>query len=301
MATKKKLELTTSLVSMWGMFCTYHGWANPDYILHEDMIGQDFKNRESDIHPDYYFLHFDNEEYMKVINERTHIFMDEFLTDLLKDELYIDIEYIGQGYNCPKEYNFRGDRHDFDVIADSFQPLVDYCVEHEDFTEFLKDRYSSRDGFISFTSNNTEDILNDIENDEMAAWGAMFSFFIQENSDTSDLAYNVQEALSQDMYYSDFVDYTELDEFMEDLNKGDMSMLYLESTWRKALFERHLGSIDLINSLVQNNYIKKSEDKLVEMVIKELDLDEEFHTEIVQKSVRSVIREIESHTLKLEL
>ena len=303
MATeKKRLELTTELVGMSGYFCTYWGYAKSDYILHEDMIKEDFEEGYTDIHPDYYWLHFDNEKYMKEISDRTHEFMDEFLSDLLKDKFDIDIEYFAEGYNAPKEYNFRGDRHDFDIVAESFQPVLDYCLEHKDFDQFLRDKYSSRDGFMSFTANNREDLLKDIEDNDMTAWGAVFSFLIDQETHRDDIVYKVIESLGQDMFYTEFVEYEALEEFMEELKSGDFNIMLLDHEWQQALFERELGSIGLIKDIATTMYREHSIEDVVDTVLDKLGMDrDDSKRGIIEQSVKDVFNEIESHNLKLDI
>lgn len=299
---KQKLELTTELVSMSGLFCTYHGYASSEYILHEDMIEQDFEEGETDIHPDYYWMYFDNKKYLERINERVHEFMDEFLSDLLKDLFDIEIEYFAEGYNTPQFYNFRGDRHDFDIVADTFQPVLDYCLQHEDFEEFLKDRYSSRDGFISFTSNNVEELMLDIKADQMTAWGAVFSFVISKEVDRDSLVSQVIEVLGQDLFYTEFVDYKPLEDFLEELQSSRLDLMIVESDWQKALFEREIGNLGLVKEMSYTMYKNHSVGEITDVLLEKLGMDADDHKRsIIESSVKSVFNEIESHNLKLEL
>lgn len=299
---KQKLELTTELVSMSGLFCTYHGYANSEYTLHEDMIEQDFEEGVTDIHPDYYWMHFDNKKYLEKINERTHEFMDEFLYDLLKDLFDIEIEYFAEGYNTPQFYNFRGDRHDFDIVADTFQPVLDYCLQHEDFEEFLKDRYSSRDGFISFTSNNVEELMLDVEAGQMTAWGAVFSFVISKEVDRDSLVYQVSEVLGQDLLYTEFVDYKPLEDFLEELHSSRLDLMIVENDWQKALFEREIGNLGLVKEMSYTMYKNHSVGEITDVLLEKLGMDADDHKRtIIESSVKSVFNEIESHNLKLEL
>jgi hypothetical protein len=297
---KKKLELTTGLVGMSGYFCTYHGYAGAEYVLHEDTIQQDFEEGLTDIHPDYYWRHFDNSKYMEVINKRTHEIMDEFLTDLFKHELDMDITYVADGYNCPQFYNFREDRHNFDIEADTFQPLIDFCINHKDFPNYLKEKYSSRDGFISFTSNTVEEILEDLKVDQMTAWGALVSFFIDQHLDEDSFTYEVIEKLGQDMLYTEFVDYTVLDAWMEDLKAGRIADCDLESEWQEALFDRYIGNHGLLRELVNDGYTTQSPEQVVEQFTKLLSLEESVRP-LALKAVEKMFAEIADQTLKLDL
>jgi hypothetical protein len=299
---KKTLELSTALVGMSGLFCTYWGYGNSENTLHEDMIESDFEEGHTDIHPDYYWTNFNSKKYMEAINERVHSFMEEFLYDLLKEKFGIEVEYLADGYTSPREYNFGGDEHNFDLVAESFEPVLDYCLNHEDFEGFLKDNYSSRDGFISFTANSVDELLQDIVADEMTAWGAVFSFLISQEVDRDSLTYVVVEALSEDMYYSEFVDVTELDEFLEELRTKRLGHLTLDTEWKVALFNRDIDDLGNINMLVKELYRTETFNDIVEKILQDLGIEtDDSKRTVIEKFVRSVFEEIESYNLKLEI
>lgn len=86
----------------------------------------------------------------------------------------------------PREYNFRSDAIDFDVevdtdwVSDTFAMLS----QQEDFKSFLKKRFSSRSGFISFIPDNTADFeeLTDPSNDDY--WklvSAIVTYYVDED------------------------------------------------------------------------------------------------------------------------
>jgi len=135
----KKLELTTDLIGVGG-FCTYHGAGNTEYTLHEDLIREDFKEGQTDIHPDYYWMHFDNTKYMKDWNEKVQDYLEANLVSDFKRVLGMDIIYTDCGYSSPREYNFRGDWNLFDIECESFVPLLRFCLSRQKaFGKFLKE------------------------------------------------------------------------------------------------------------------------------------------------------------------
>ena len=86
----------------------------------------------------------------------------------------------------PREYNFSSDAIDFDVevdtdwVAETFAELS----QQEDFKSFLKKRFSSRSGFISFIPDNTADFeeLTDPSNDDY--WklvSAIVTYYVDED------------------------------------------------------------------------------------------------------------------------
>ncbi len=84
-------------------------------------------------------------------------------------------------FESPSEYNFRTDVLDFTIEVDEvelLQKLVD-LKDNADFAEFLKQHYTSYDGFMSFTPNNHADIeaaIVDKNNDFERSVGALISF-----------------------------------------------------------------------------------------------------------------------------
>ena len=88
----KKLSLSTNLIGLDGTFCTYWGRGKTEDTIHEDSIEQDFYNGDTDVHPDYYFMNFDNNKYMEDWNDSVQDFVEEYLCDIFKDVLGIDIK-----------------------------------------------------------------------------------------------------------------------------------------------------------------------------------------------------------------
>ena len=165
MATKKKLELSTNLIGLDGFFCTYWGYGKAEHCLYEDRIKEDFEDCETDIHPDYYFSHFDNKKYMESWSKRVLDVVEELFNDLAI-ELGIDIEFEAGGYSSPREYNFRHDVSNFSISVDEPLKIIAVCLgEKEDFEEFLIENYSSYDGFMSFTANTLEEVIEDLAYD----------------------------------------------------------------------------------------------------------------------------------------
>lgn len=298
----KKLELTTGLIGVNGVFCSYWGYGKSEFILNEDAIQYDFEEGETDIHPDYYFSNFDNDKYMKDLSEKVHYFLDEQLTDLFKDVLGIDIDYQCEAYSSPREYNFTTDMHNFDITSDGFDKLVEYCLEDEEkFAQFLKDHYTSCDGFMSFTANNIADLLDDAEDGEMTAWGAMVRYLVENEINMDHFTMDANEAMMQDMFYSEYVDYSELEDWIDDLKNGRLIYGELDEEWQKALFER-----DVVNTVVfktkMNDLYKSglSHKKMVEKIAEDLQLGEIAIDSLVS-GVKLYCQEVEQNNHKLKI
>lgn len=278
------MELTTELIGING-FCTYWGYGNSEYTLHEDMIKEDFENGDSDIHPDYYFTYFDNDKYMKVWNNRVQAYLSEYIIDTLNYTLGAsDWEYIEEGYYSPKFYNYGGDKNLFSLNGD-WELIFNYCRNNEKFEKYLKDNFSSRDGFISFGANNIPDWEKAVLDCDSIAYGAALGFILH----TEGEGINAYDAF-EDLFYSEFVDCTALDEFLKSPDFSDMN------EWQKALVDR--GDVNIfenVKSLIAYAYgAGKSEEEICK------DMEEVFDYDL-SNLVQNYIKQTADQTLKLDL
>jgi hypothetical protein len=298
----KKLELTTGLIGVNGIFCSYWGYGQAETILNEDMIEYDFEENVTDIHPDYYYSNFNNARYMKALSERVHCFLDEQLTDIFKDVLGIDIDYQCEAYSSPREYNFTTDMHNFDISSKDFDKLIEYCLKNEEkFAKFLKDHYTSCDGFISFTANNIPDLMEDAESDDMTAWGAMVSYLVSNEIDEQSFIYEAIEAMGRDMYYSEFVDYSELDEWLDDLKNGRLLYGKLDEEWQKALFNRDIANTIVFESKVSEMYTTgMSHKEMAEKISKDMGLHD-VAIDSILSGIKLYCDKVEEYNYKLDI
>jgi hypothetical protein len=140
------------------------------------------------------------EEYdstIELVNEK-YDGRDEFYQQVLDDAP----EYIQQSFDdyelpikiipdtCkwyhPREYNFSSDAIDFSIeidtdwVASKFAELS----SNPDFVSFIKKRYSSYDGFISFMPNTVEDFETLGDPDDSDYWkivSAIVSYYVEQN------------------------------------------------------------------------------------------------------------------------
>lgn len=78
---------------------------------------------------------------------------------LYSDDVIVDMEYAGM--HSPKYYNYDTDRVLIDVEY-NFIALVKYCkyTNKEKFNQYLRDNFTSYDGYISFVENNTKSFFD---------------------------------------------------------------------------------------------------------------------------------------------
>lgn len=298
----KTIELSTSLIGISGMFCTYWGNGNPnDLFSGSDYLEEDFNNGDSDIHPDYADWHWDNKAYMKVWNEAVLTVTEDLLNNVFEHFELEGVKFISGDYYSPREYNFSGDSSNFDLeIPDNLLLKLLTSVDKDSLEDHLINEYSSRDGFISFTPNNLKDLLEEIEEDPSRCWGALISYlvteYIEDEDCREDLVYDFIEEIRTNHGYTCFVDTTELDEFQEEVCP------IVDCEWKEALFARDFLRYGNHKETILNEYGKGSS---VEEVAKNLQKYAEkmayVEVEVIEGFVRKIFSEIDANTMKLDI
>ena len=161
-------------------------------------------------------------EYHNETNE-TELNYDNFDFDfaLIQNEICKDAiskveEKLNEiGINCtikyenlvsPREYNFSNDSINIEINFKKFSKVIEILEQNYDlFTQYIKEHYTSRDGFISIYSSYAsywmEDLKNDAEN-EAHKVGAVLNFILQEIEGYKDE--DLYFDLSENAYFIDF-------------------------------------------------------------------------------------------------
>lgn len=283
------MKLSTNLIGV-NMFCTYWGYGKSEDVLHEDMIQEDFENGYTEVHPDYYYEHFDNQSYMEEWNRRVQNFLEEHITNALKNNLGAVFTYTNDGYRSPREYNFGGDVNNFTLEGDWFKVLK-FCRQSEYFEEFLKREYSSYDGFISLTANNLQEWEEDIKDENETAYGAALSFFLAEGAEYFD-DYFIADGLFKDMYFTEYVDYTALEEFKKELSSGEE--VELDEEWKKAIVLKNDYVFAHKIAREEYNSLKTPQEIALEFF-------PQYEESFIVSQIESAWKAIENNTKTLEL
>lgn len=109
-----------------------------------------------------------------------------------------DIDY--QKISSPKYYNFSNDSINVSIKLndEKITNIMNYLNENtEDFAEYLKGKYTSRDGFISSYSNSIEDWLNTESLEHPHKLGSILDFILEnEGFEESELFFRVMDTYS---------------------------------------------------------------------------------------------------------
>ena len=206
------LKLTTNLFPIVNVGM-YDSLLSPDNLINDYEIDEDKDNE---------YIKFDSNEYWSNLFDISK-FRAEILTlatDYIKDEIkpiltglklgVSDIETVS--INSPRFYNFERDELYFDLIVeDQFNNNIIDKINNLStdelirFNTYLKDNYSSYDGFVSFTSNNSLDVINNVQNYDERDISAFLNWYIFDflnEIDENDWIQYVNENISN---YSEFI------------------------------------------------------------------------------------------------
>ncbi len=113
--------------------------------------------------------------------------------DLIESVLY-------EALVSPRFYNFGNDSINCEVSLSSKEAVDEYLADNADaFSEYLKDRYTSRDGFASSYSNDPKD-WSDWAEDEHKLGAVLDFWFLNEEVDEYDVYQDVVSNLEETDY-----------------------------------------------------------------------------------------------------
>lgn len=211
--------MTTKIPTWLPVFPGFYGTLfTPDCDLSEDVSE---RKRRGELPAEYEWWqgdNFDNAAYSLDVVKAACLAVFKMIP---KEAGFVQLEF--EEIRSPKEYNFDNDavniiaHVDPDVFSKWFE---NYLAKHAgDFAAYLKRRYSSRDGFISFYPNDTaswrettagwtsfgksnSDLRSDLFGPH--ALGSILHFILTNENDEADLAlyYRVSESVSPSCYLS---------------------------------------------------------------------------------------------------
>lgn len=154
----------------------YYSCISPENIFDSYYIDEDFENGFSEFTAEHFWDNFDFDKYKSKIQELAKDFLKYEIEDEKGNSITIE---AGEIYS-PKYYNFDTDNIELNVDFDKYKLLIFAQSEKENFNTFLKENYSSYDGFHSFTANNFKDWENEYLNDENTAVGALLTYIFKD-------------------------------------------------------------------------------------------------------------------------
>ena len=164
----------------------------------------EYDNEDDDIqyYNDEYGTDFDYEDFNWNYTERNERISEKIcgiLESLLSDEnLKMTINF--QNLVSPKFYNFSNDsiNCEYVISQEQYNLVIDYLKSNwTNFEAWIKNRYTSRSGFISSHSNNPEVWMNNMKSESHLEhnFGAVLEFILQNEGYES---FNVFELIQDD-------------------------------------------------------------------------------------------------------
>lgn len=179
----------------------FEGFYN-SYLLNDDMISDiEYSDRLEGYLKEDQNYDIDNiEDYKKEVATNTVHFLYESLEnhDILKS---MELKKV----YSPKYYNYETDSLIIDVDID-MKKLEDHCfnLKKDAFNKYLKDNFTSHDGFISYISNNVIDFKEDYKNSTSKDLeiNSMIDFYILTQINNSDTNFSDDTSYHTKLYES---------------------------------------------------------------------------------------------------
>ena len=164
------------------VFTGFYGSFFEDYLDHLEEMEYEYLAENSD---EAQHLEFDYKQYYKDCSYEMMYKVCELLTDLDLIDNYYFVKL-----QSPKEYNFANDTIIVDYVLtdrNAFNIKTYLLNNYSAFKRYIKDNYTSYDGFMSYHSNNAEEwlqLLPECLNDEHKL-GSILNFIL-ENEEISE-------------------------------------------------------------------------------------------------------------------
>lgn len=252
-----KANLNTNLLPIINVGM-YESPLDSNYTLDPYIIEEDLKEGYIFFNPDVFSYFFNNDAYVKTVRDLA----EEYLTDI-ETKLFKIVE-VGEIYS-PKYYNFSTDNLEFTVEYNKTKIINFAHNTAKSFNKFLKENYTSYDGFLSYTSNNFNDWLKGFNNDNEQEIGAILRFILEVSNSENHHDSFYQFAFESILFYTDYID-NDLQKIIEEVNsyikqnsltvnKSDMikhltelvtsySGIYSDDVCFNAYIDRHFKEVD---------------------------------------------------------
>lgn len=163
----------------------FPGFYNTIFEYNSESDDISFYNEEHGTDFDYEDFEWDNEDYEQRVSSA---FVSRLETELKQ---YLDIKIEFEAVSSPKYYNFSNDSINIEVELELTELLKLVRSNMEEATAYFKDKYTSRDGFMSFHSNDIWDWLDKeyiLEKPEHRI-GALLEYVCQSKIGDEDIIY----------------------------------------------------------------------------------------------------------------
>lgn len=288
----KKIETGTQLIHLISV-STYGGICDSDRVFDSYTLDQDFKDGYTAYNAEMFWSEgYDNSLYKDKIVKLAIEYLGLMFNEIKKLNLGIKKLNVIKMYS-PKEYNFETDHIYFDLVVNNnfhknLLKIINNLSEENKvkLDEWLRENYSSRSGFSSFTANNLGDLISEIRSEETRETSVfLYWYFLNFGND-------------------------ELIELMEDKNWDDYFYENIGSASEfvsTEFIESCEGNDKLAVKYTQENYHTKDKETIIAELSEQIINNEpndwndtnEVKIEWMVKTVHNVFKSIDDKTLDL--
>lgn len=287
----KTIETGTQLMPLVRVG-TYDGQTcDINNLVNSYEINQDFKEGYVPFDAEMYWdKGYDHNKFKQDIVNMATNYINQMFTEIKKLGLGIK-KIVIQDLHSPRYYNFETDQLYFDLVVNNnfhknlLKVINKLSKEQKDnLDKWLRDNFSSYDGFTSFTANNLGDLMSEIKAEEIRET-SVFLYWYFLNCGSDDLQEYLNERNWSDYLYENKEFYTEYvrDGFYAECEANDSNAV----------------------KYTQENYLTKDKEtiiaELTEQINESTDTfdNNELRIERMIKTVNNVFKTIESNTLDL--
>lgn len=158
----EKIRIKTFLRETFpGLYCTS---IDPSQLI--DSVSQCWEV------PENKELDYDYDAYCQAIANKAV----ELLNDFVEDSVIESIELVA--IDSPRYYNYETDCLILDITYDKERIFENVSKHRALFDAFVKDHFTSYDGYVSFLTNNPEEFLEKARNGEKSYMDVLVEFYI---------------------------------------------------------------------------------------------------------------------------
>ncbi len=158
------------------------------------------------------WVHIDYDAYRQDIVKNACDFMESLL---IENFPAICKKLTYENLSSPKQYNFINDSVNISINVD-FNQLLKTCINHKDFARYLKDRYTSYDGFLSSYPSRKSEWIENAYDDQSHTVGSMLEFLILADIGGDSARMDMYEYCSENVYNGEYIQYDKLIEIVND-------------------------------------------------------------------------------------
>lgn len=148
----------------------YNTIISPENFLNEFDYNPDIDESEEEQQKEYDRLesNFSIEKYHDMIIYNAKEYVKQIILPELKDKTECIIGLEVTGLYSPKSYNYGSDELDFNLTINKREIITEVATmaNNYEFEEYLKENYSSRDGFMSTMPDNLEEFDEELTKSE---------------------------------------------------------------------------------------------------------------------------------------